>query len=85
MKAQGSGARALTVMLFVALTGCASTPEPANLEQVRANSAETPLMQAIAEGDLNRVRALVESGAALNTLTEQGTPLALATSSGVHC
>lgn len=86
MAANGTALRHL-VRLFLLVIGlqlaaCAGQPQPANLDRAQAGSAETPLMAAVASGDLPRVQTLADQGAALNTLTEQGTPLALAVRRG---
>ncbi len=83
--AQGSGARApMFVLLAVSLglAACSAVPLPANLNPASATRAETPLMAAVSGGHIDDVRSLTESGAALNTLTESGTPLAEAVRRG---
>ncbi|WP_375176953.1 ankyrin repeat domain-containing protein [Marinobacter mobilis] len=69
---------ALVTLGLASQSGCSSQPTPANLTPAAAAAADTPLMQAVGSGELAQVQALVEQGAALNTVTEQGTPLALA-------
>lgn len=64
------------------LSGCSSQPSPANLTHGQGSASETPLIQAVTIGDLDQVQTLVDQGAAVNTLTEQGTPLALAVAEG---
>jgi len=55
-----------------------SAPKPTNLEPTTAKAANTPMMLAVARGDLEQVQALTSKGESLNTLTEEGTPLARA-------
>lgn len=67
----------LTLTAFAALptlTGCAST-EPSNLTHETATRAETPLFEAAAAGEFDRVQELAQAGESLNTLTERGSPL----------
>ena len=71
----------LTLIASVVLAGCASS-QPSNLIQREAMAAKTPLIQAVRDGDLAKVEALAASGASLNTLTEQGTPLEAAVRAG---
>lgn len=83
--AQGSGARAPMFVLLafsLGLAACSAVPLPANLNPASATRAETPLMAAVSGGHIDDVRSLTESGAALNTLTESGTPLAEAVRRG---
>lgn len=86
MPAKGFALGSLTFILlttgFAGLSGCSHQPAPANLTPVAAAVADTRLMQAVASGDLARVESLVEQGEAVNTVTEQGTPLALAVARG---
>lgn len=92
MAANGQAPRFLTqpftrvftpVLLTVTLwSGCASQDSPANLAHEQAASSDTPLITAVTNGDLERVQQLSEQGAALNTLTEDGTPLARAVNNG---
>ena len=83
--AQGTGIAfrrvVLTLITSVVLAGCASN-QPSNLAQREAIAAETPLMQAVSDGDLEQVETLAASGTSLNTLTEQGTPLEAAVRAG---
>ncbi len=76
--AQGTGTSLrvilLSSMISLFLTGCASS-QPSNLTQREAAAADTPMIQAVSSGDLEQVETLAESGASLNTLTDQGTPL----------
>lgn len=84
--AQGPGSifSNLLLLLFSALliSACASGGDPSNLEQRQSSVADTPLMAAVSSGDLDKVESLASAGASLNTLTEQGTPLAAAVRSG---
>lgn len=84
--AQGTGfiLPKLLLLLFstVLVTACASGGDPSNLEQRQSSVADTPLMAAVSNGDLDKVESLASSGASLNTLTEQGTPLAAAVRAG---
>ncbi len=86
MVANGIARPLLASLLFalgtVLITGCAHDPTPANLTQQHASATATPLLQAVAAADLQRVEQLVDAGAAVNTLTEQGTPLAKAVAEG---
>lgn len=66
----------------VLMTACAHDPTPANLTQQQGTAAATPLIQAVSAADLDQVEQLVEAGAPVNTLTEQGTPLAKAVAEG---
>lgn len=86
MAANGHAPRHFTlasvVLVLAAVTGCASNDAPANLAHEQATSSDTPLMAAVVSGDLERVQQLSEQGDALNTLTEDGTPLTLAVAEG---
>lgn len=81
--AKGTGASQYSILLFIlmlvsvpsAFTGCASSDATANLGSQAVNASGTALYRAASEGDLEGVSNLAESGAALNTLTEKGTPL----------
>ncbi|MDF0752596.1 ankyrin repeat domain-containing protein [Marinobacter sp. 71-i] len=84
--AQGTGT-ILPRLLFALITStlvtaCATGGDPSNLEQRQSSVADTPLMAAVSDGDLDRVESLAASGASLNTLTEEGTPLAAAVRAG---
>lgn len=84
--AQGTGFFLLKLPLFLLtgllMTACASGGDPSNLEQRQSSVANTPLMAAVSSGDLDKVEALAASGVSLNTLTEEGTPLAAAVRAG---
>ncbi len=84
--AQGTGfiLPKLLLLLFstVLVTACASGGDPSNLEQRQSSVADTPLMAAVSSGDLDQVESLAGAGASLNTLTEEGTPLAAAVKAG---
>ena len=84
--AQGTGTilvRFLAVLVAsVLMTACATGTDPSNLEQRRASVADTPLMAAVGNGNLERTRSLAASGMSLNTLTEVGTPLSAAVRAG---
>lgn len=84
--AQGTGFILPKVLLLLLaslfVTACASGGDPSNLEQRQSSVADTPLMAAVSRGDLDKVESLAASGASLNTLTEQGTPLAAAVKAG---
>ncbi|WP_166266676.1 ankyrin repeat domain-containing protein [Marinobacter caseinilyticus] len=83
MTAQGFGAHALIVTcVALLLASCTTAPTPANLDRQQAQAVNSPLFQAVVQGDVDAVTALAERGAALNTVTEQGTPLARAALSG---
>lgn len=84
--AQGSGfifpKLLLLLLASVLINACASGGDPSNLEQRQSSVAETPLMSAVSSGDLDQVKSLAAAGASLNTLTEEGTPLAAAVKAG---
>lgn len=84
--AQGTGfmlSKCLLLLLAsLAVTACASNRDPSNLEQRQSSVADAPLMAAVSSGDLDQVKSLAASGASLNVLTEEGTPLAAAVKSG---
>ncbi|MDX1757934.1 MAG: ankyrin repeat domain-containing protein [Marinobacter sp.] len=86
MVANGIARPLLASVLFalgtVLISACAHDPTPANLTQQRGSADTAPLLQAVAAADLERVEQLVETGAPVNTLTEQGTPLARAVADG---
>lgn len=67
----------LTSMIGLLLGGCASN-QPSNLTRLEATAANTPMIQAVSNGNLEKVEKLARSGASLNTLTEKGTPLEVA-------
>ncbi|MDO6441526.1 MULTISPECIES: ankyrin repeat domain-containing protein [unclassified Marinobacter] len=81
--AKGSGFSKYSVLLssvlfasaLTALPGCASRGVPANLDHQTENASGTALYRAAADGDFEAVSALTKSGAPLNTLTGDGTPL----------
>ncbi|MDL0430956.1 ankyrin repeat domain-containing protein [Marinobacter sp. TBZ242] len=84
--AQGTGT-VLPRLLFILIastlvTACATGGTPSNLEQRNSSVADTPLMAAVSSGNLDRVESLADAGASLNTLTEEGTPLAAAVAAG---
>lgn len=83
--AQGTGTSIRLILLTLIISGflsaCAS-PGPSNLSQREAAAADTPMIQAVSRGDFDQVEALAASGASLNTLTEQGTPLEAAVRAG---
>ncbi|MBK1886455.1 MULTISPECIES: ankyrin repeat domain-containing protein [unclassified Marinobacter] len=60
---------------LVAVTGCASREAPANLGQQAEIALGSDLYRAAAKADFDAVKKLKESGAPLNTLTGNGTPL----------
>lgn len=60
------------------IAGCSTTGTVSNLEHNEASAATTPMVDAASAGELDEVRSLAEDGASLNTLTENGTPLAAA-------
>ncbi len=72
----------LLIASGLVLAGCASDPGPANLENRHASARATPLLGAVQDADIDEVRAQREAGASLNTLTEQGTPLYVASENG---
>lgn len=71
----------VALMAAPLLSGCASTT-PSNLTRETASRADTPLFEAAASGDLDRVQVLAEAGESLNALTEKGTPLMAAVVAG---
>ncbi|WP_100637936.1 ankyrin repeat domain-containing protein [Marinobacter salexigens] len=81
--AKGIGFSRSSHLLFVLLlasvltfiTGCASREVPANLDSQPENASGSDLYRAAAEGDFDAVSKLTTSGAPLNTLTGNGTPL----------
>lgn len=75
--------RAATCLLLACLVAaCVGTPQTANVATVRSGSLSTPMVEAAAAGDLDEVQALVEEGAPLNVVTDQGTPLIAAAGNG---
>ena len=84
--AKGSGFSCSAMVLLMAflplVSGCASAPSPANLQPRTTTVSATPLMAAAARGDIEEVTRLSESGAPLNSLTENGTPLMAAVRAG---
>lgn len=84
--AQGTGfirpKRLLLLLASLLVTACASSGDPSNLAARQSSVADTPLMAAVSSGDLDQVESLAASGASLNTLTEEGTPLAAAVRAG---
>jgi ankyrin repeat protein len=65
----------LLALAFTALPGCVSRDVPANLDQQTESASGLALYRAATEGDFEAVRGLTKSGAPLNTLTINGTPL----------
>ncbi|MGQ7273453.1 ankyrin repeat domain-containing protein [Marinobacter sp. V034] len=71
----------LAALVFsLALAGCAGTPPPSNLDVTQASAS--PLVQAAIGGDVDQVQSLASSGASLNVVTAQGTPLTAAAANG---
>ncbi len=68
--------------MLAGLAGCASEPVERNLDHHASASEQSPLWQAASNGELEQVTALVQSGSALNTVTEAGTPLMAAVRAG---
>jgi len=65
-------------MAFVLqLAGCAATPPNFNLSEKNV-ATPTPLMQASAQGKLDRVEALLAKGAPVNAVSHRGSALTLA-------
>ena len=67
-----------TLLLAASVTlvsGCASKEAPANLHPQVDSTSGSDLYRAAAQGDVDAVSKLTESGAPLNTLTGNGTPL----------
>lgn len=65
----------LLASAFTVLHGCASRDVPANLDQQAESASGLVLYRAAAEGDFEAVSELTNSGAPLNTLMGNGTPL----------
>jgi ankyrin repeat protein len=80
------GLSLFSLILLVALgflSACASDPKPSeNLTVTQSSASTQPLIAAAEAGEFDRVKALVESGAPLNLVTEEGTPLTVAAASG---
>lgn len=71
---------ALLLLGSLVLAGCGSSPGPDRAES--RTDASTALMEAAAEGDRDRVEALVADGGALNAMGPDGTPLYQAADAG---
>lgn len=67
--------------LLLQLAGCASTPAHLDVVQKQV-SQPTPLMQASAKGEMDKVSDLVNKGAPVNAVCPQGTALTLAVAHG---
>jgi ankyrin repeat protein len=65
----------LLVSAVAVLPGCASREVAANLDLQAESTSGLALYRAAAEGDFEAVSGLAKSGAPLNTLTVNGTPL----------
>lgn len=72
----------LVLVILLALSGCSSEPvSDANLGIITVDSA-TPLIKAAAEGDMDRVRELVEDRSPVNARGPKATPLTQAAANG---
>ncbi len=67
----------LGMAVLLQLAGCATTPHSYNLTEQQV-AAPTPLMQASAQGRLDRVQALLDKGAPVNAVSDRGSALTLA-------
>ncbi|PVY76292.1 ankyrin repeat protein [Tamilnaduibacter salinus] len=64
------------------LVACAGQPRPANLDVAQVSDASSPIIQAAAAGNTERVRVLSEGDAALNTRSPETTTLTAAAAGG---
>ncbi|PAU81902.1 ankryin [Halovibrio salipaludis] len=71
---------ALLLLGTLVLAGCGSSPGPDRAET--RTDTSTALMEAASEGDLDRVKALVAEGGALNAMGPDGTALYQAADAG---